>query len=54
MKPALHQLSLPGAMLARGFWLYVWEVTDVSGKNGFMLAAPVIAHRQMHNRHLLV
>jgi hypothetical protein len=32
MKPALHQLSLPGAMLARGFWLYVWEVTDVSGK----------------------
>ena len=32
MKPALHQLSLPGAMLARGFWLYVWEVTDVSGE----------------------
>jgi hypothetical protein len=31
MKPALHQLSLPGAMLARGFWLYVWEVTTVSG-----------------------
>jgi len=23
MKPALHQLSLPGAMLTRGFWLYV-------------------------------
>jgi hypothetical protein len=21
MKPALHQLSLPGAMLARGLWL---------------------------------
>ncbi|HKP35656.1 MAG TPA: hypothetical protein VJT71_02270 [Pyrinomonadaceae bacterium] len=32
MKPALHKLSLPGAMLARGFWLYVWEVTDVKGK----------------------
>ena len=32
MKPALHQLSLPGAMLPRGFWLYVWEVTDVSGE----------------------
>lgn len=32
MKPALHQLSLPGAMLARGFWLYVWEVTTASGE----------------------
>lgn len=32
MKPELHHLSLPGAMLARGFWLYVWEVTDNSGK----------------------
>ncbi|MDX6614355.1 MAG: hypothetical protein QOD75_3541 [Blastocatellia bacterium] len=32
MKPALHNLSLPGAMLARGFWLYVWEVTDRSCK----------------------
>jgi len=31
MKAALHHLSLPGAMLARGFWLYVWEVTDHSG-----------------------
>ena len=31
MNPALHQLSLPGAMLARGFWLYVWEVTTASG-----------------------
>jgi hypothetical protein len=32
MKPALHNRSLPGAMLARGFWLYVWEITDRSGK----------------------
>ena len=32
MKPALHQLSLPGAMLARGFWLYVWEVTTTTGE----------------------
>lgn len=32
MNAALHHLSLPGAMLARGFWLYVWEVTDYSGK----------------------
>ncbi|MCX6906685.1 MAG: hypothetical protein NTY01_01440 [Verrucomicrobia bacterium] len=27
MKPTLQQLSIPGAILARGFWLYVWEVT---------------------------
>jgi hypothetical protein len=32
MKATLHQLSLPGGMLARGFWLYVWEVTDVNDK----------------------
>jgi hypothetical protein len=32
VKPTLHHLCLPGAMLARGFWLYVWEVTDRSGK----------------------
>lgn len=32
MKSALHQLSLPGAMLARGFWLYVWEVTTATGE----------------------
>lgn len=31
MKPTLHELSLPGAMLARGFWLYVWTVTTDSG-----------------------
>jgi len=32
MTARLHQLSLAGAMLARGFWLYVWEVTNVTGK----------------------
>jgi hypothetical protein len=32
MKAKMHHLPLPGAMLARGFWLYVWEVTDRSGK----------------------
>lgn len=26
MKPALHTLSFPGAMVQRGFWLYVWRV----------------------------
>jgi hypothetical protein len=24
--PALHSISLPGNMLERGFWLYVWRV----------------------------
>ena len=32
MTATLQHLSLPGAMLARGFWLYVWEVTDSTGK----------------------
>ncbi len=32
MKPTFHKLSLPGAMLARGFWLYVWEVTTATGE----------------------
>ncbi|TQD35586.1 hypothetical protein ACTTAK_13905 [Rhodobacter capsulatus] len=26
MSAALHRLSLPGPMLRRGFWLYVWRV----------------------------
>lgn len=24
--PALHSISLPGVMLERGFWLYVWRI----------------------------
>lgn len=24
--PALHSISLPGLMLERGFWLYVWRI----------------------------
>ena len=31
MKPALHELSFDGALLARGFWLYVWEITTKNG-----------------------
>lgn len=31
MNPTLQRLSLPGSMLARGFWLYVWEVTTADG-----------------------
>lgn len=27
MKPALHQLEFDSALLYRGFWLYVWEIT---------------------------
>lgn len=25
-EPALHAISLPGIMLQRGFWLYVWRI----------------------------
>jgi hypothetical protein len=25
-EPALHSISLPGLMLERGFWLYVWRI----------------------------
>ncbi|AYE85274.1 hypothetical protein B5M07_03605 [Sulfitobacter sp. D7] len=28
---ALHQFSLPGPMLRRGFWLYVWRVESPNG-----------------------
>ncbi|WP_130752734.1 hypothetical protein [Sphingobium xenophagum] len=28
---ATHELTLPGAMLRRGFWLYVWRVETASG-----------------------
>ncbi|WP_417589137.1 hypothetical protein [Pararhodobacter oceanensis] len=31
MASDLHQLTLPGAMLRRGFWLYVWKITGPSG-----------------------
>jgi len=27
MKPSLHQLAFDGALLERGFWLYIWEIT---------------------------
>jgi hypothetical protein len=30
--PGLHNLVVPGAMLARGFWLYVWKVNTPSGE----------------------
>jgi len=32
MSSATHELSFGGALLARGFWLYVWEVRTRSGK----------------------
>ena len=28
---SLHSLTLPGPMLQRGFWLYVWQVEDAEG-----------------------
>jgi hypothetical protein len=27
MKDAVHELAFDGALLTRGFWLYVWEIT---------------------------
>ncbi len=31
LKPALQALEFDGALLARGFWLYVWEITAGDG-----------------------
>lgn len=31
MKPELHEISFDGCVLARGFWLYVWEITRPDG-----------------------
>lgn len=30
--PSLHRLTLPGPMLQRGFWLYVWRVEAPTGE----------------------
>jgi hypothetical protein len=30
--PALHAAELPGAMLERGFWLYVWKASTPDGE----------------------
>ena len=32
MSAAVHRVSLPGALLARGFWLYVWTVATCDGQ----------------------
>lgn len=32
MAPATHILTLPGPMLRRGFWLYVWRVETPRGE----------------------
>ncbi|HSY74788.1 MAG TPA: hypothetical protein VK810_04900 [Dongiaceae bacterium] len=32
MKLTTHEISFNGGMLARGFWLYVWEITTSGGK----------------------
>lgn len=31
MKLTMHEISFKGGMLARGFWLYVWEITKPDG-----------------------
>jgi hypothetical protein len=32
MPPATHSVTLPGAILQRGFWLYVWRVQTPKGE----------------------
>lgn len=32
MSPETYNLNLPGGMLGRGFWLYVWRVTTPKGE----------------------
>ena len=32
MKASTHTLTLPAAMLERGFWLYVWKVETPAGE----------------------
>ena len=31
MKLALHEISFPGGLLRRGFWLYMWEIKTPAG-----------------------
>src|SRR6267143_2177251 len=33
MKPLTHSLTFDGALLERGFWLYVWEITHAGGES---------------------
>jgi hypothetical protein len=33
MKPVLCSASFDGAILSRGFWLYVWEIATPDGRN---------------------
>lgn len=32
MSAVMHQLAFSGALLRRGFWLYVWEITAADGR----------------------
>lgn len=32
MAAMIHELTLPGAMLKRGFWLYIWRVATPEGE----------------------
>ena len=32
MPASIHMLTLPGAMLERGFWLYVWRIASPIGE----------------------
>jgi hypothetical protein len=33
VNPSLHEVAFEGGLLARGFWLYVWEITITNGRH---------------------
>ncbi|KAF0170322.1 MAG: hypothetical protein FD162_3588 [Rhodobacteraceae bacterium] len=58
MAAALHRVSLPGSMLQRGFWLYVWrihvagEVLLYVGRTGDESSAHASAPYDRFGQHL--
>ena len=32
MTPSIHELTFPGPMTKRGFWLYVWRIQSPEGE----------------------
>lgn len=45
--PRLCTLSFDGAMLTRGFWLYVWEITNKDGRVVHYLGKTGVKHTRM-------
>lgn len=48
--PETFTVTLDGAMLPRGFYLYVWEITPPHGGKVLYVDAPAIALRQTRSR----